>query len=144
MCLKVGTVKRCTTEVKEVDSIYSDNFNVPPFGTARRVLHVLKNLGHFDLLLVSGIFFSCVRELVPSSVSVRKSVRTSHWNNQASPRLRFMRDLRRYFLLPCTHLFMLEMSQSFSASCTKLLHYVQLSCTFGTLVVPIMFVGPDF
>jgi hypothetical protein len=44
------------------------------------VLNVQKNLGHFDLALVSGIFFSYVgaRELVPSSVSVWKSVRILH------------------------------------------------------------------
>jgi len=74
-----------------------DDINGNLICRAELVLHLLKNLGHFDLLLVLGIFFFRAREPVPSSVSVRKSVRTSHWNNQASLRSRFVRDLHCYF-----------------------------------------------
>jgi hypothetical protein len=111
------------------------------------VLNVQKNLGHFDLALVSGIFFSCVgaRELVPSSVSVRKSVRILHWNNQASLRLRCVRDLHYYFLLPCTCLYVgsnvtifLGFVYEASPFCTIVLHFRNIGCT------DLMFPGPDF
>jgi hypothetical protein len=105
------------------------------------VLKVHKKLGYFDLALVSGIFSLA---LAPESLLlvrsvVRKSVRILHWNNQASLRLRCVRDLHYYFLLPCTRLFMVQIPQFFSASCRKLLHFVilQLSYTFGTLLTPI-------